>query len=74
MNNNNSIKDSKEYKELQNKYNILENKYVTLEKEYNNLDNKCEEKVKLYIKLIKFKMSENIPNIDYNPNFKNSQI
>lgn len=60
ININNGITESKEYKDLENKYKELEIKYNHLEKQYKNLNNECQEKVELYVKLVKFKMSEKI--------------
>jgi cell division protein FtsB len=52
------VLNTKEYKELQNKYNNLEHKYKKLEKEYNDLDNECREKARLFLDLVKIKLHE----------------
>lgn len=54
------VLNTKEYKELQNKYNNLEHKYKKLEKEYNDLDNDCRQKVKLFIDLVKIKLQDTL--------------
>lgn len=59
-NTNKDITKTKEYKELQNKYNNLEHKYKKLEKEYNDLDNDCRQKVKLFIDLVKIKLQDTL--------------